>query len=651
MEEHGFEIYATGGHPRLSQRERHRCARRRGGNGIPRTLHRTREDACIPRSSARSCTTAPIPRTARKRRSTRFPILPRSSSISIRSRRRWRGPEPRLTEAIEQIDIGGVALFRAAAKNFDHVAVLTHPSQYRRVPRRARGGRRTAGAAPQARDRRVRAHGRIRRRDLALSRGGRRSACRANCRARSRSRFRWPSGCATARIRRSAPHSISTASNGFPSNCTARRSPTTTCSTSTRRCGCSRARRSARSSAATADASCARPSSSIPSRAASRSVPTSRSPCAKRSTPIRSRPTAASSRPTRRSTRRRRETLGEFFLEIVAAPDFEPGALEILEKKPICAIMRFGRSLPDELARELRVRSALGGVLAEDDDPGAPAEQWRVVSRRRPSAQQWHDLAFAWDVVRHVKSNGIVIVNGGTTRGICAGQTNRVSAVQIAGGARRRTRAWRVLRERRLLSVCRRLGGGRRRRLQRDHRAGRIRARRRGHRGCRPLGRRARLLELPLLLALSRLFEERHASLPTYVDLRQRHERIDRLLHREARVATARRSVPLSGQRRHGVRRQRLELVHRARLRSRRSIRRTRSATATSTSRSSPTAISVNTSNWLKPRVSRFSRTFTSRRAERAQSRSSKIPTASPSNCSSRKTNPAAHRSVFLPKP
>jgi phosphoribosylaminoimidazolecarboxamide formyltransferase / IMP cyclohydrolase len=96
-------------------------------------------------------------------------------------------------------------------------------------------------------------------------------------------------------------------------------------------------------------------------------------------------------------------------------------------------VMRFRPSLPDELARELRLRSALGGVLAENDDPEAPPEEWRVVSRRQPEAQEWHDLAFAWDVVRHVKSNGIVIVKGGTTRGICAGQTNRVSAVQIAG--------------------------------------------------------------------------------------------------------------------------------------------------------------------------------------------------------------------------
>lgn len=126
------------------------------------------------------------------------------------------------------------------------------------------------------------------------------------------------------------------------------------------------------------------------------------------------------------------ESLAKFFLEIVAAPEFDEDALALLRKKKNLRVMRFVPSLPDELAKELRVRSALGGVLAEDDSPDAPAEEWRVVSKRVPTSQEWHDLAFAWDVVRHVKSNGIVIAKGGTTRGICAGQTNRVSAVQIA---------------------------------------------------------------------------------------------------------------------------------------------------------------------------------------------------------------------------
>ena len=126
------------------------------------------------------------------------------------------------------------------------------------------------------------------------------------------------------------------------------------------------------------------------------------------------------------------DALSKYFLEIVAAPEFDDDALDLLRKKKNLRIMRFEPSLPDALARELRVRSALGGVLAEDDNPEAPAEEWRVVSKRQPSPQEWHDLAFAWDVVRHVKSNGIVVTKGGTTRGICAGQTNRVSAVKIA---------------------------------------------------------------------------------------------------------------------------------------------------------------------------------------------------------------------------
>jgi phosphoribosylaminoimidazolecarboxamide formyltransferase/IMP cyclohydrolase len=126
------------------------------------------------------------------------------------------------------------------------------------------------------------------------------------------------------------------------------------------------------------------------------------------------------------------DALAGFFLEIVAAPAFDDDALERLRRKKNLRILRYDRRLPERLARELRVRSALGGILAEDDDPGALAETWRVVSRRQPTATQWRDLRFAWDVVRHVKSNGVVVARDAITRGICAGQTNRVSAVRIA---------------------------------------------------------------------------------------------------------------------------------------------------------------------------------------------------------------------------
>ena len=124
--------------------------------------------------------------------------------------------------------------------------------------------------------------------------------------------------------------------------------------------------------------------------------------------------------------------LGEFFLEIVAAPDFAHDALELLERKKNLRIMRYAAGMPERIAGELRVRSALGGVLAEDDDPAAEPERWRVASQRQPTTAEWRDLVFAWDIVRHVKSNGVVVARDGISRGICAGQTNRVSAVRIA---------------------------------------------------------------------------------------------------------------------------------------------------------------------------------------------------------------------------
>ena len=127
------------------------------------------------------------------------------------------------------------------------------------------------------------------------------------------------------------------------------------------------------------------------------------------------------------------EALGDFFLEIVAAPSFDADALALLQRKKNLRIIRYAASFPAQIAAELRVRSALGGILAEDDDPAATAEHWEVVSKRAPSPAEWNDLSFAWDIVRHVKSNGVVIIRDGVSRGICAGQTNRVSAVKIAG--------------------------------------------------------------------------------------------------------------------------------------------------------------------------------------------------------------------------
>jgi phosphoribosylaminoimidazolecarboxamide formyltransferase/IMP cyclohydrolase len=140
------------------------------------------------------------------------------------------------------------------------------------------------------------------------------------------------------------------------------------------------------------------------------------------------------------------EALRGFFLEIVAAPAFDDDALERLKKRKDLRIMRYDAGMPQRIAAELRVRSALGGVLAEDDDPKAEPESWRVVSKRQPTASEWRDLIFAWDIVRHVKSNGVAVVRDVVSRGICAGQTNRVSAATAfsrsrMGSSRRSTPA------------------------------------------------------------------------------------------------------------------------------------------------------------------------------------------------------------------
>lgn len=127
------------------------------------------------------------------------------------------------------------------------------------------------------------------------------------------------------------------------------------------------------------------------------------------------------------------EVLRPFFLEIVAAPDFETDAIEVLKRRKNLRLMKYLRGLPDELQIGLQLRSALSGVLAEQEDQEYRPETWRVAGARGPGDREWRDLAFAWDVVRHVKSNGVVIAKDGVTGGICAGQTNRVSAVQIAG--------------------------------------------------------------------------------------------------------------------------------------------------------------------------------------------------------------------------
>jgi len=126
------------------------------------------------------------------------------------------------------------------------------------------------------------------------------------------------------------------------------------------------------------------------------------------------------------------EQLSSLFLECVVAPEFSAEAQERLAAK---ANLRLLTLSPEAIARASRqqLRSVLGGALVQqlDDEPVAEAD-WRVATVRQPSAAEWRDLRFAWKLVRHVRSNAIVVAAAGQSLGIGAGQMNRVGSAQLA---------------------------------------------------------------------------------------------------------------------------------------------------------------------------------------------------------------------------
>ncbi|XQQ06305.1 MAG: bifunctional phosphoribosylaminoimidazolecarboxamide formyltransferase/IMP cyclohydrolase [Leptolyngbya sp. IPPAS B-1204] len=122
--------------------------------------------------------------------------------------------------------------------------------------------------------------------------------------------------------------------------------------------------------------------------------------------------------------------LTKTFLECVVAPGCDPDAAEILSRKSKVRVL----VLPDLIsgAKQL-VKQIAGGFLvqAADDQPVDPS-QWKLVTKRKPTAAQLEELAFAWKVCKHVKSNAIVVTSNRTTAGVGAGQMNRVGSVKLA---------------------------------------------------------------------------------------------------------------------------------------------------------------------------------------------------------------------------
>jgi phosphoribosylaminoimidazolecarboxamide formyltransferase/IMP cyclohydrolase len=125
------------------------------------------------------------------------------------------------------------------------------------------------------------------------------------------------------------------------------------------------------------------------------------------------------------------EPLSEQFVEVLFAPAFEPAAVEILARKQSLRVLEHTEQrAPAE--SELDYRRVLGGLLVQTRDRGIAGRDWMKVVCGEASETQWDDLLFALRVVKHVTSNAIVLARGGQTLGIGAGQMSRVDAVRIA---------------------------------------------------------------------------------------------------------------------------------------------------------------------------------------------------------------------------
>jgi len=119
------------------------------------------------------------------------------------------------------------------------------------------------------------------------------------------------------------------------------------------------------------------------------------------------------------------------FLEVIVAPEFNAEALEAFERKPNVRVLATGLLSPPSAG--IQLQQINGGILVQDKDTAAlDTDQLRVVSERQPDESERTDALLAWQVVRYVKSNAIVYCKNGSTLGVGAGQMSRVMSAQIA---------------------------------------------------------------------------------------------------------------------------------------------------------------------------------------------------------------------------
>lgn len=126
------------------------------------------------------------------------------------------------------------------------------------------------------------------------------------------------------------------------------------------------------------------------------------------------------------------EAIKDLFVECIVAPGYEPAALEIFAKKKNARLVE----MPDlEVEPKVEYRSVVRGLLRQQIDMGdADQSGWKVVTEKQPTAEEMAAMKFAWVACQYVKSNSIVFAKGEATVGIGGGQPNRVDCVRIAAG-------------------------------------------------------------------------------------------------------------------------------------------------------------------------------------------------------------------------
>ena len=123
--------------------------------------------------------------------------------------------------------------------------------------------------------------------------------------------------------------------------------------------------------------------------------------------------------------------ISKVFVEVVLAPDFEQEALEVFKKKKNLRVLELGRF--DKRKNKIEVRNVDGGILVQDTDiKTLTRKNLTVVTKKQPTEEDLDTALFTWKVLKHTKSNGILIAKGGTTIGLGAGQVSRVDAVHMA---------------------------------------------------------------------------------------------------------------------------------------------------------------------------------------------------------------------------